>query len=679
MSSAVVATATSPAAAANLADFDPGFIISDAVFYDTTTMRTDQIQSFLTSAGAACAVGTDGSPCLKNYQQSTTTRTATTRCAAYQGAANETAAAIISKVAQACGINPQVIIVILQKEQSLVTTTNPSTSRYRSAMGYGCPDTSVCDTLYYGFFNQVYSAASQFRNYALNPTSYAHRTGVVNEISYNPNTACGSSSVYIQNQATASLYNYTPYQPNAAALAAGYGTASGTGASCATYGNRNFWNYFTDWFGPTTQRISIGSIDTTASTWNSVSLAGWALDPDTTAPIQVHVYLDGQDVLASTADIPRPDVGAAFGKGDNHGFSLAIPARAGNHTLCVYAIDSVAGGPNPQLGCRTVTVPSQLAIGSIDALTGGVRTITTAGWALDPDTTDPIQVHMYVDGAPLLGMVANVNRPDVGAAFGMGAQHGFSGIATAAPGSHTVCLYAIDANGGANPQLGCRVVTVAGSVANHAPFGTLDNITTAAGSVSVTGWALDPDTSDPIQVHVYVDGTPFLGRLADGLRTDVGAAYRDGDDHGFSWTFTAPAGSHNVCLYAIDSTLMGPNPALACRTVTVPAAPANKAPLGNLDLATAGTASIAVAGWALDPDTVDPITVHLYLDGVAVQAVVADGERTDVGAALGMGNNHGFSASVGASSGPHTLCVYAIDSSLTGPNPRIGCSAVTVQ
>src|SRR5699024_1304734 len=39
----------------------------------------------------------------------------------------------------------------------------------------------------------------------------------------------------------------TPYQPNKAALAAGYGI----GDACSAYGNRNFYNYYTDWFGPT--------------------------------------------------------------------------------------------------------------------------------------------------------------------------------------------------------------------------------------------------------------------------------------------------------------------------------------------------------------------------------------------------------------------------------------------
>jgi uncharacterized protein Veg len=43
------------------------------------------------------------------------------------------------------------------------------------------------------------------------------------------------------------LYKYTPYTPNAAALNNLYGL----GDNCSAYGNRNFWRYFTDWFGST--------------------------------------------------------------------------------------------------------------------------------------------------------------------------------------------------------------------------------------------------------------------------------------------------------------------------------------------------------------------------------------------------------------------------------------------
>jgi len=670
----VVGPATD-AVAANLASFDPGFIISDAVFYDATTMTTTDIQAFLAAKGAACARGADGSACLKDYRETTWTRAATDRCVGgYTGATDESAAGIVAKVAAACGINPQVLLVTLQKEQGLVTTTGPTANKYRSAMGYGCPDTAVCDAQYYGFFNQVYSAASQLRNYALNPTRYAHRAGVVNTVRYNPNVACGSSQVYIQNQATASLYNYTPYQPNAAALAAGYGTGDG----CSSYGNRNFWNYFTDWFGPTTQRVSIGGIDGIGGSWNGVSLIGWALDPDTVDPIQIHVYVDGHAVMAATANVTRTDIGAAYHKGDNHGFALAVPAPAGAHTVCVYAIDSVPAGPNPQLGCGAVTVPSQTVIGSLEIATGGVGTLTASGWALDPDTTDPIAVHIYVDGAAIRGVSANRARTDIGAAYGKGDNHGYSETLPATPGVHTVCVYGIDANGGANPQLGCRSVTVASASVNNAPLGALENATTATGQITATGWALDPDTTDPIQVHLYLDGRAVVGLYATTTRTDIGATYGKGDNHGYSATLPATPGTHTLCAYAIDSTLTGPNPQIGCRSVTVPAAAANRAPFGSLDTATATTTTITVAGWALDPDTSNPIQVHVYLDGRAIVGLIANTTRTDVGAAYGQGDNHGYNATLPATPGTHTLCTYAIDSTLTGPNPQIGCRSVTV-
>jgi hypothetical protein len=48
---------------------------------------------------------------------------------------------------------------------------------------------------------------------------FAKQPGV-NFIGYNPNSACGGTNINIQNYATAALYNYTPYQPNAAALGA---------------------------------------------------------------------------------------------------------------------------------------------------------------------------------------------------------------------------------------------------------------------------------------------------------------------------------------------------------------------------------------------------------------------------------------------------------------------------
>jgi hypothetical protein len=150
-------------------------------------------------------------------------------------------------VSQQYNINPEVLIVLLQKEQALVSDDWPWSTQYRSATGYGCPDTAPCDSQYYGFYNQISNAAWQFNYYASHPTYYNYQAGRNNYIQYNPNSNCGGSTIYIQNQATAGLYIYTPYQPNAAALNNLYGT----GDSCSAYGNRNFWRLFNDWFGNT--------------------------------------------------------------------------------------------------------------------------------------------------------------------------------------------------------------------------------------------------------------------------------------------------------------------------------------------------------------------------------------------------------------------------------------------
>jgi hypothetical protein len=654
-------SARTPAQAADLRAFDAGNIISDALFYDSGTMSAAAIQSFLAQKGSAC-VATTGRTCLKNFRQTTWTRPADAYCArTYTLAGNETAAQIIAKVAGSCGINPQVLLVMLQKEQGLVTATaGGSAAGYQSAMGYGCPDTAACATKYYGFFNQVYSAAHQFRYYAKNPLGYAHRAGMVNQVRYNPNAACGTSPVYIQNQATVNLYNYTPYQPNAAALAAGYGK----GNSCSAYGNRNFWNYFTDWFGPTTQRAPIGRLDGASPSAGVVSIRGWALDPDTTASINVHVYVDGKVVKALAATLPRPDVGRVYRRGDNHGFSGTVNAANGTHQVCLYAIDS-NGGTNPRIGCMNVTVTNRPPTGRLDEVTSSQGRILTRGWALDPDTTASITVHVYVDGKSTAAMAATLPRPDVGRVFGKGDNHGFSGTVNASNGTHQVCVYAIDSTGGTNPRIGCKNVTVT----NQQPTGRIDGLTTGMESFALRGWALDPDTTEPIAVHVYVDGKAVQALMANTPRPDIARAFGNGEDHGFQATIAATYGPHTVCIYGIDS-WGGPNPRVSCSTIDV-----NGTAFGHLDSAVATPGQITVRGWAIDPNTTGPIFVHVYPS--PVHAFTANISRPDVGAAYGKGNNHGFSGTVDATRGTKKVCVYAIDS-WQGTNPLIGCASVTV-
>lgn len=259
---------SSNATALSGAGFQAGRIIDDGIFFNGNGMSPIQIQAFLNAkiAGGVCdtngalsyggttraAYGTSrGYPppytCLKDYVQSTPTKAAETGlCNTYPGG-TKTASAIIYDVSVVCNINPKVLIILLEKEQSLVTDDWPWSIQYRSATGYGCPDTAPCDAEYYGFFNQVYNAARQYKRYARDESLFRYRAFRDNYIQYNPNAGCGGTNVYIQNQATAGLYNYTPYQPNSSALVNLYGS----GDACGAYGNRNFWRLFNDWFGAT--------------------------------------------------------------------------------------------------------------------------------------------------------------------------------------------------------------------------------------------------------------------------------------------------------------------------------------------------------------------------------------------------------------------------------------------
>lgn len=251
-------------------DFNPGYIIDDTVFFSGNAMDTGQIQQFLNSKVPVCDTNHAGSGenqppfiCLKDYRQDTPSRNPEAGLCNGFSAGNKSAAEIIYEVGVSCGVSQKALLVLLQKEQSLITDTWPWQIQYRSATGYGCPDTAPCDSEYYGFFNQVYAAARQFKRYVRDSTSFNFRAGITRNILFNPNANCGSSPVYLQNSATAALYNYTPYQPNSAALANLYGT----GDACSAYGNRNFWRIFTDWFGTTKPAGKWLRQDSTGQVW----------------------------------------------------------------------------------------------------------------------------------------------------------------------------------------------------------------------------------------------------------------------------------------------------------------------------------------------------------------------------------------------------------------------------
>lgn len=404
----------------------------------------------------------------------------------------------------------------------------------------------------------------------------------------------------------------------------------------------------------------IGAWDSRSTTSSSLSVRGWLIDPDTSAPVVVRVSVDGVETSA-TADIDRPDVATAVpGYGSRHGFAVTIPARAGVHAVCIRATN-VGAGADRLIGCRWMTVENAVPVGQIDSIVLGVGTATVTGWTLDPDTDDPIQAHVLVDGGPT-AVTADLPRGDLGRYFDT-TNHGFRVTVPVPSGAHRICLHGINVPAGNNPAIVCRVVTMP----DKAPIGQLESVTLGTGTATVKGWALDPDTTSPIAVHVTVDGRPRAA-TANIVRSDLGRYFAT-TNHGYQVTVPLTPGTRRICVYAIDVPV-GPNPELGCRTVVV----TTKPPIGQVDSVRLDGTAVVVSGWALDPDTTAPIQVHVYV-GSGAKAAIADRPRPDLARYFAT-TNHGYEVRVGFPVGTHLVCVYAIDVPV-GANPALGCRYLT--
>jgi len=104
-------------------------------------------------------------------------------------------------------------------------------------------------------------------------------------------------------------------------------------------------------------------------------------------------------------------------------------------------------------------------------------------------------------------------------------------------------------------------------------------------------------------------------------------------------------------------------------------------PFGALTWASAERDRLRVGGWSLDRDAgADPIDVRITVDGSTVDTILADQLKTSVHDLHGMGNYHGFQATldVDLSPGSHQVCAIGINDSSLGSNRTVGCKTITV-
>jgi hypothetical protein len=246
--------------------FNPSLIIPDDAFADVGTFGSAAgIQKFLEQKGSVLA-GTSPDFLAKLKEPDTLTKVGLEDPEANLSRLR-TAAELIYDAGQKWGLNPQVILVMLQKEQSLITGSFNSDSDLQRALdhsvGFGCPDNGPCGDIFQGFYRQIFgsfdkdnnrwlgAAASLMRSFNAagdglhtgrgplvdasgrtfgNPTVKISRVGDTITLDNTMGGYDGISqiqTVVLGNFATAALYRYTPHVYN---------------------GNYNFWKFYTAWF-----------------------------------------------------------------------------------------------------------------------------------------------------------------------------------------------------------------------------------------------------------------------------------------------------------------------------------------------------------------------------------------------------------------------------------------------
>ncbi len=108
------------------------------------------------------------------------------------------------------------------------------------------------------------------------------------------------------------------------------------------------------------------------------------------------------------------------------------------------------------------------------------------------------------------------------------------------------------------------------TAAQRNPFGSLDEVRVDGSTITVRGWAADPDSGSPVSMHTVV-GDIWKISTANKLRLDIAKAYPAlGGSRGYQVTYTnVPPGTYKVCAYAINQGEGNANSGLGCRDVVV--------------------------------------------------------------------------------------------------------------
>jgi hypothetical protein len=206
-------------------------------------------------------------------------------------------------------------------------------------------------------------------------------------------------------------------------------------------------------------------------------------------------------------------------------------------------------------------------VGGFDSVRGGRGNLMVVGWAQDPNTASPLDVHVYIDGAMAGVAKTTRDRTDLETKYHRGITYGYEGRYSAIAGTHEVCTYAINAGAGVNnSHLGCRKVTVAAlSAFTSQPVPTIAGVTRVNETLTVTAGAWRPAAKVTFQWKA--NGNAIRNATGGQLRVTndlagktisvVSTATLDG------YTPTSKSSSATVSIAALAAYTAAPNPTVA--------------------------------------------------------------------------------------------------------------------
>jgi uncharacterized protein YkwD len=333
----------------------------------------------------------------------------------------------------------------------------------------------------------------------------------------------------------------------------------------------------------------VGAVEVATLSGNTLTLSGWAVDPDQpTAAATVTVTdkpTSGATVTTKlVADKPSPAAAAAVpGAGNNHGFSgTTTVTGAGVHTICATVTGVRNAAVSTALDCKTVTVAGAVKpVGAFDTISApNPNTVAITGWAADPAApTKASTITVKITNAAGTTVTKNIPAGQAyptDVAAGLGKNHAFTTtLPLASDGANTVCVTAVSTTDAAlTTDLGCKAVTV------NWLSGWLDDATPKTDSsgrtILVRGWAVDRGAltaaaSITITVTAPTGKVTSVTVKADKSRPDVaGAIPGAGDNHGYLNTIkVAAAGDYQICTSIVNPRDAAAGKDLRCVTVTV--------------------------------------------------------------------------------------------------------------